>query len=566
MRAALQWIHRDHERIDGIIHAAGDTSATSFVPLHKLRTEDCDTHFRPKIRALYVLEQLLADERCDFVVLLSSLSSLLGGIGFGAYAAANRFMDVFAHRQPTGTGPRWLSVNLDYWRAGDRTAKVDVGSSVSQYAMDAVEGMQAFSRIWSEDFGSQVAISTGDLNARVAQWLAPPQERPTTSPRVTSSQAPVPERDAVESIIASVWQEMLGLERIESHHNFFDLGGNSLIGLQLMAALNKRLGIALTTVMLFEAPTIARMAEAVRAGGHEVAPKLSLAQPSGDGPDGERSVAIIGMAGRFPGAHDVHAFWNNLATGTESVSFFTDDELIASGANRSLLNQPGYVKARPMLVDADQFDARFFGYSPRDAEITDPQQRLFLECAWQAIGTPGYDPDRFPLPIGVFGGTSASSYCDGHTARSADCRVHQPVSGGGHQRQGCADHPGLVQIESHRSERCGSDDCSTSLVAVHLACQSLINGECGMALAGGVSVRVPQKSAICFSQADRIRRTDTCAPSTGGRGNRLRRRRGRRGAQAARGCHQRRRRDLRGHQGTAINNDGTSKSASRRRA
>src|SRR5207344_802947 len=116
------------------------------------------------------------------------------------------------------------------------------------------------------------------------------------------------------------------------------------------------------------------------------------------------SIAIIGMAGRFPGAQNLDEFWRNLRDGVESISFFTEKELIQAGLSAKIVNDPRYVKARGVLAGDDLFDARFFGYSPREAELIDPQQRVFLECAWEALERAGYDPKRYQGSIGVWAG------------------------------------------------------------------------------------------------------------------------------------------------------------------
>jgi len=122
------------------------------------------------------------------------------------------------------------------------------------------------------------------------------------------------------------------------------------------------------------------------------------------------AIAIIGMAGRFPGAKNLEEFWQNLANGVESVSFFNDEELTASGIDSSLLKNPNYVKASAVLEDIDLFDAPFFDFNPKEAEITDPQHRLFLECAWSALENAGYDPQRYQGKTGVYGGASLNNY------------------------------------------------------------------------------------------------------------------------------------------------------------
>src|SRR2546423_9844802 len=121
-------------------------------------------------------------------------------------------------------------------------------------------------------------------------------------------------------------------------------------------------------------------------------------------------IAIVGMAGRFPGARNLEEFWGNLRAGVESIRFFSDEELLDAGRKQSTIVNPNYIKARPFLEDAEMFDASFFGYSPREAEIMDPQQRVFIECAWEALENAGYDAERYSGAIGVYAGTSYSTY------------------------------------------------------------------------------------------------------------------------------------------------------------
>src|ERR1051325_2236090 len=121
-------------------------------------------------------------------------------------------------------------------------------------------------------------------------------------------------------------------------------------------------------------------------------------------------IAIIGLAGRFPGAQDMEQFWDNLRNGVEAISVFSEEELASRGIDAALAKVPGFVNAGSVLSDVDMFDAAFFGFSPRDAETTDPQQRLFLECAWESLESAGYRPDTYPGLIGVYGGSDQSTY------------------------------------------------------------------------------------------------------------------------------------------------------------
>ena len=209
-------------------------------------------------------------------------------------------------------------------------------------------------------------------------------------------------------------------------------------------------------------------------------------------------IAIIGMAGRFPGANDIEQFWGNLRDGVEAVTFFTDEELLAAGVEANFLSDPNYVKARGVLEGADLFDASFFGYSPREAEIMDPQQRVFLECAWQALEAAGYDSAAYRKPVGVYAGVGMNTYAFNLLSHP---ELIQTI--GNFQVMTANDKDYLPTRVSYKLNLIGPSvniqtACSTSLVAVHFACQGLLSGECEMALAGGVSVAFPQIAGYVY--------------------------------------------------------------------
>src|SRR5712691_2851374 len=211
-------------------------------------------------------------------------------------------------------------------------------------------------------------------------------------------------------------------------------------------------------------------------------------------------IAIIGMVGRFPGAKNIDEFWQNLQHGVESVSFFSEEELKSSGVASTLLNDHHYVKAGAILNDVELFDAAFFGFNPREAEVMDPQQRLFLECAWEALESAGYDSETYEGLIGVYAGAGMNTYLFNLYANSA---VRESVAG--FQAMISNDKDFLSTRVSYKLNLEGPSivvqtACSTSFVAVHLACQSLLSGECDMALAGGVSIQIPQKAGHLYQE------------------------------------------------------------------
>lgn len=212
-------------------------------------------------------------------------------------------------------------------------------------------------------------------------------------------------------------------------------------------------------------------------------------------------IAIIGMSGRFPGAGKVDQFWQNIRDGVESITFFTDEELRDAGVSPALIANPDYVKAGAVIEGIEEFDALFFGYSPREAETIDPQHRLFLEVAWEAFENAGYQVDEFPGLVSVFAGAGLNRYLLHNLMHNQELIE----SIGQHQMMIGNDKDFLSTRVSYKLNLKGASvnvqtACSTSLVAVHLACQSLLNGECDLALAGGASIEVKQKAGYLYQE------------------------------------------------------------------
>ncbi|MBI2948516.1 MAG: aminotransferase class III-fold pyridoxal phosphate-dependent enzyme, partial [Verrucomicrobia bacterium] len=219
------------------------------------------------------------------------------------------------------------------------------------------------------------------------------------------------------------------------------------------------------------------------------------------------SVAIIGMAGRFPGAANVEAFWANLKDGVESVTFFSDQELAEAGVDPETLANPNYIKARSVLDGIEWFDADFFGYSPREAEAMDPQQRLFLEGAWEALEHAGYDPDAYRGAIGLYAGVYMNTYLLANLCSSREF-IESLLSFkriGAFQTFLGNDKDYLTTRIAYKLNLRGpaitvQTACSTSLMSVCLAWQSLVNHQCDMALAGGITVTCPQRKGYLYQE------------------------------------------------------------------
>ncbi|MGW5119017.1 type I polyketide synthase, partial [Streptomyces noursei] len=212
-------------------------------------------------------------------------------------------------------------------------------------------------------------------------------------------------------------------------------------------------------------------------------------------------VAIVGMVGSFPGATSVGELWDLLRTGREGLTHFTEEELLAHGRKSDLVADPRYVRSHGVIPDVDLFDTAFFEFTPAEAEIIDPQQRLFLQHCHAALEDAGYDPSRFPGLISVYAGAAINTYLQNNVLPNVDQTTtsnHFAVMVGN-------DKDYLATRVAYKLDLKGAGytvqtACSTSLVAIHLACQGLVNGECDMALAGGVTVKLPQEKGYLYEE------------------------------------------------------------------
>lgn len=338
-------------------------------------------------------------------------------------------------------------------------------------------------------------------------------------------------RDALERQIAEVWKSVLQLDGVGIDDNFFEVGGHSLDLVRVEIELQRVLSRAVSTMDLFRFPNIRALADHLRGsqpaeagarGGiaervaHQAAnatantnTKASRAATERTYADGD--IAIIGMAGRFPGAADVDAFWRNLVAGVESVRELCDDELVGAGVDAQALMNSRYVKRKGVLDDVDMFDAAFFGYPPREALLMDPQQRLFLEIGWQALEHAGYANADYAGKIGVFGGTGRSAYLlhylDAHPDSAAELFQTTILN----EKDFLATRL-AYKLNLRGPALTVQTACSTSLVAVHLACQQLVLGECDIAMAGGVSIEFPHGTGYLHQEGHILSPDGRCRP------------------------------------------------------
>ncbi|HXR58291.1 MAG TPA: SDR family NAD(P)-dependent oxidoreductase, partial [Burkholderiales bacterium] len=284
LRRAVAETDRRFGALHGVIHAAGIVGRDGYQELKSMGIEGSDAHFRAKARGVIALEQALEGRALDFCLLMSSLASILGGLGQAAYAAANLYMDCFARRRRASAVP-WLSVNWDIWRLGGES-DAEAGATLKDLGMSAAEGMAMMEALLAIRGAPQLVVSTGDLGARVDQWVRMESQKPAAARASASAARPVgvaaaadAPRDETEKAVARVWQDALGIDAVGIHDSFAKLGGHSLLAIRVVAELSKRFAIELPLRALLDAPTVAELARYVDAlawagggSGQQVAP------------------------------------------------------------------------------------------------------------------------------------------------------------------------------------------------------------------------------------------------------------------------------------------------------
>ncbi|MFI5138429.1 MAG: amino acid adenylation domain-containing protein [Sphingobacteriales bacterium] len=312
-----------------------------------------------------------------------------------------------------------------------------------------------------------------------------------------------------EKNITGVWTELLLLDKIGADDNFFESGGNSLLALKTVAVLKQRFGYEVPITKLYQFPTITGLANLIN-GVKKIA-RISKTNKNKDKAL-NRDIAIIGMAGRFPGANTIDEFWEMLTEGRETISFFTDNDLDPAIPD-SVKNDPTYIKARGVIEKADEFDAEFFGFNPRSAELLDPQQRIFLEIAWEALESNGYLPQKYAGSVGVFAGCGYNTYFTNNVLAHPDL-----VEKNGHFNVRLLNEKDYIATRTaYQLNLTGPavavySACSTSLLAIAQAVNSIREGQCDIALAGAATITSPLKSGHFYEEGSIMSSDGHCRP------------------------------------------------------
>jgi NAD(P)-dependent dehydrogenase (short-subunit alcohol dehydrogenase family) len=257
MQAVMAEGHARFGQVQGVIHAAAASNVEATRALVDTTQEVCERVFRPKILGLRVLEQLLTGHRLDFCLVTSSLASVLGGLGLTAYAAANLFLDAVASRRQPTHALSWTSVNWDAWQLNND--KPTDGCHIQRR-----EGMEVFQRILLSSRGPQIVVSPVDLSERMDDWIRLTGRDATEAPGVSDERAATAPDGVLEQTLAAMWRDALGTAEIRADDNFFNLGGHSLLIIQILTRVRNALHVNLSPADLFEKPTLATFTELVR--------------------------------------------------------------------------------------------------------------------------------------------------------------------------------------------------------------------------------------------------------------------------------------------------------------
>jgi len=541
MKAAVEKIKATFRTIAGVIHAGMDVYSQA---LENMEEETFRKGLAPKTRGSAVLYRVLKGEALDFLLFFASCQSFIGEPGLSSYTAGNRFEDALAYCLDPQEKFPVRSIDWGYWETPGEVVEEIVRRRIQEDGLipfGAGLAIEALQRVLA---GSITHVMALKADNRLKQDLRDepvsrprPQPGPAISrgaPVTLSHPAPGLAPDQfVEETIVSVLADILQIDRGKFHLDtpYIDFGIDSILAIEMVNRIDRRLNIGLRSTDLFNYPTIRKLSvyildsynEAIRAAvtaiGTGQAPREDVQQPEATremaGPPPSRwtdfypapaqeqtgaipqPIAVIGMSGRFPGADNLEEFWENLAAGRDSVQEIRRWRLDTFYDPDPDVTDKSYCKWGGLLPDIAAFDPLFFNISPREAEMMEPQQRLFLEEAWQALEDAGY-PDRAldGQKCGVFVGFNSRDY---------DKLIEQShIPPDAYQMTGNFEAMMPARVSYFLNLRgpavTVNTACSASLVALHLACESIRGGTCDMAIVGGVAIMTQPEWLILLSR------------------------------------------------------------------
>ncbi|WP_436847347.1 type I polyketide synthase [Streptomyces buecherae] len=520
----------------GVVHAAG---VLDDGVLDGLTVDQLAGVLGAKVEGARLLHELTADLELDAFVLFSSFAGVVGGAGQGAYAAANAYLDALAVAR-RGVGLAGTAVAWGPWAESGMAASGRAGERVRGGAVSAMAPALAVAALSWAVGQEEASLVVADVDwERLAPALAAARggtlvsDIPEAHKHLATDDggagaqvvtfagklaglSAAERNEAVLELVRGHAASVLGhtsADSIEPGRAFRDLGFDSLTAVELRNRLDLATGLRLPATLVFDYPTAAELADYLDAEAFGTArPALDTAQPNAAAVDHD-PIAIVAMSCHFPG--DVHTpedLWRLVAEGADAISAFPADR----GWDLDALYDPdperlgtSYAREGGFLYDAPRFDARFFGISPREALAMDPQQRLLLETSWEAFERAGIAPESLRgARAGVFVGTNGQDYAGLWVDSQGDLEGHLGTGSAASVVSGRISYTFGLEGPAVTVDTA----CSSSLVALHMAMQALRQGECDLALAGGVSVMSTPGAFVEFSRQRGLAVDGRCKP------------------------------------------------------
>ncbi|MCP3137810.1 SDR family NAD(P)-dependent oxidoreductase [Pyxidicoccus xibeiensis] len=517
LAATLAQVKQAFGPLHGVIHSGGVLADRL---IFSKDVESFDRVLRPKVVGAWLLDDLTASEPLDFFIVYSSVVSELGNVGQVDYAAANAFLDAFMdYRRARGRPGRSLAVNWTLWAEGGMGRDVQAIEQLAARGITLLEDGPAFAALDSALTGPEERVIVlgpgpghpfGERLVDVAP--ASPPHAPLPAPKPDDAAA-------LEAWLTGLIAARIGADAsaVDPEESFFALGVESVMVKELMKELDREYD-GLSPTLLFERPNLRELAVFLasrprRASmpvppppgppvqGPASEPRAKARTPTRTaGPLPERAIAVIGMGGRFPKAPDVETYWRNLLAGVDCITEIPADRWDYRRYFHPDPTHPDTTYGRwgGFMDDVDKFDPLFFNISVREAEQLDPQQRLFLECTWETLEHAGYGNRKLlrEKDVGLFVGAMWNEYTL-ITAEQGSFRGRYAGPGSLYWQ--------IANRVSYFLDLTGPSiaidtACSSSLTAVHLACQSILDGECSMAIAGGVNLSLHPEKYVYLGQ------------------------------------------------------------------
>ncbi|RCJ24917.1 hypothetical protein A6S26_17070, partial [Nostoc sp. ATCC 43529] len=526
--------------IRGVIHIAGIEGNSQ--PITQLKVLDLLQPLQPKVLGTWNLHELTANSELDFFVNFSSIAAVWGSSRLGGYAAANEFLDAFtSYRSLQGLpvlGINWTGISGTGLLEEDRNLaenleKIGVGTLSVSDMLTALalllrsDAQQAI--VAPVDWERFDSFYQAGRQRRLLELLVLPQLSEADPALVKKSQLQqqlksIPEAERLEFLRDILKQELGQVLKMppselgDRDTGFFDLGMDSLMSVELRTRITKLLGVNLPTTLVFDYPNIESLlyylaTEVLGLTPHQTLTPASPALTTGIIDSMNEAIAIIGMSCRFPGgANNPEAFWQLLQNGTDTCSEIPTERWDVDAYYDPNPEAAGkmYTRFGHFLSDVDLFDAAFFGISPREAKAMDPQQRLLLQVSWEALENAAQMTERLAQEsVGVFIGNDGRDYdrLVTQSLQQENSNLAQTLTG-----NALSALAGRLSYSFGFTGPCVAIDtaCSSSLVAIHQACTSLHQGECNMALAGGVKLHLVPDIFIITSKAGMLSADGRC--------------------------------------------------------